>query len=167
MLEVALVLPVVFELIMGTIDFGRYALIEGYMQRVAFENAQLLSVHSEDATDCNAQNAMAHSSNGFTLSEDPNSYLGDGDPIAGTGRQPTVPAAASDLGYSFVYPAGATAAGIANCSGGANSRKTQGGGSNFRIEVELNYALKPWTPGVRFFKSSLPIRADATAYAQY
>jgi hypothetical protein len=142
MVEFALLSPLLFLIIMGTIDFGRLIYTYSAISSAAREGSRLISLRPQETTDCQALGRMLAVGQGFPLTVDPHSVIGDTDPNDPnpTGpNQPQTPTAGS--GYIYIYPSASTSAPQypTNCS----STNPRGG---LQRTVMITYKFKPLTP---------------------
>jgi Flp pilus assembly protein TadG len=137
MVEIAMVLPVFMAVMTSCVDSGRYVYIRATLTHNARTAARLAALTDNRATDCPSLAAAGSSGGGFTISQDPNSKVGD------TGidytSPPTGPPAGS--GYAYIYPAIATN-NTGTCTGGNRT----GAGTPPSVTVRITYLFAPVTP---------------------
>ena len=92
MTEFALVAPLLFLILLVTIDFGRLVYTYGVITSSARDSARALSLKINQATDCSAYQLAEQTANGFQLKPDQASMVGDSNPNSpGGSLQPTTP----------------------------------------------------------------------------
>jgi hypothetical protein len=129
--------------------------------------ARQAALNGNQASDCSAINAVVTSGNGVTLSADPKSILGDGDPSASTApwTTPTV----ANTGYVYIFHAQATAnppgSNCTNSSPGSGSLAARSSGGS--VTAVVNFDFVPWTPLASQLFSKIVLTAQATEQAQY
>ena len=159
--EFALLLPIFLFVTSGMIDFGRYVYTQGVLNGEVARAARLVTLATNQATDCAVFNDVLGSTNGIINAADPHSISGDMAPGAGgpSGSEPSTPPAGQ--GYAYIYPAVATGLPVLfHCSGAARP------GSSL-VTVQLTYTFVPWTPVVSRLASSFIVTASSTQTSEY
>jgi len=104
MTEFALVAPLLFLILLVTIDFGRLVYTYGVITSSARDSARALSLKINQATDCSAYQIAEQTAQGFRLNPDQTSMVGDTNPNRPSGPlQPTTPPPGQ--GYIYIWPA--------------------------------------------------------------
>ena len=147
LVEFAFIAPVLLYLIFGTIDLGRLFYTYSALAAATREGARILTLDSQDQSDCAALTNMKKAGEAFPLLVDPNSTQsaesGHQNPDQDTTGFSPPP---SGRAYVYVYPAAATGDppdDPANCSSLTIVRPH---GSTVWVQAEYNF--NPITPGI-------------------
>lgn len=141
MIEFALVLPVILLLVFFTIDAARLVYTYNSLDSIARDGARTVSLSTQLSTDCLTLQRVIEAGQGYPISTDPNSQVGDSDPNNPAGSlQPTTPVPGQ--GYVYIYPAVApNPPGPSNCNGSPRSAADVQD-----VEVYVDYNFQPLTP---------------------
>lgn len=165
LVEFALVSPVLLMVAFATIDFGRLVYTYAAISSAARDGSRILSLQSEQQSDCLAIQRMEAVGQGFPLHMDPNSLSGDTDPNnPGAPLAPSKPPAG--YGYIYIWPAVAT---TAPQDSGTNCNGNQRGGSQTvkHVAVEIQYNFQPLTPFVASLTSGFVVKTIAVVQVEY
>jgi len=177
MVEFALISPLLFLMMALLIDFGRLIYAFGAIASAAEQGARIVSLHSQQSSDCLAFQRMESVGKAFPLGPDPASTTGNGDPNpppdytpGPTNQNPTTPTPGQGLIY--IYPAvalGSPNPGLpdaaANCGGDGNPRLTASTARD--VEVEITYEFVPITPIVSAFIPGFRVYTVSTTRVAY
>lgn len=161
LVEFAFVAPVLLYLIFGTIDLGRLFYTYAALAAATRQGARILTLDSQDQTDCAALATMEKAGKAFPLLPDPASTQSGESGHQNPDQDPTA-STSPPLGtaYMYIYPAAATADppdDPANCSSQVIVRPH---GSTVWVQAEYNF--NPITPGIsRLIPSGIVIRLVA------
>ncbi len=162
--EFTLVAPLLFLIIFVTIDFARIVYAYSAITSAAREGARVLSLRSQRTSDCLALKTVEGVAQGFTLTPDPGSLVGNGDPN-GTGgaTRPTSPQ--PGIGFVYIYPAVAPQLPQDTYCDSTTSRTFPPGQSQVAVLVQYN-----WRPMISLVSSFIPgftIRAISVVNTEY
>jgi Flp pilus assembly protein TadG len=161
LVEFALLAPLLVLVMLVTIDFSRLVYIYGAISWSAREGARLATLPPQQISDCAALTEAESSAQGFTITPDPSSIVGDSDPNLVTTTTPP-----NGQAYVYVYPAVATAAPVdANCSGSSNRQFPNAAVHDVAVQVEYRYT--PLVPMISTFFPNLTIRSICVTRAEY
>ena len=169
MVEFALVAPVVLLAVFLLIDFGRLLYAYSSISSASREGARILSLKSDQLTDCYAFQQMEKAGQGFRLTYDPNSVTPNNDPnFPGAGHNPIapslIPAGQADV---YIYPAVATASppdATANCASTTPRPVSQ---TTKSVAVEIQYHFTPLTPLVSSIMPNLTLKSISVTETEY
>lgn len=176
MVEFALVAPVFLLAVFLLMDFGRLLYAFSGISSASREGARILSLKSDQFTDCYAFSQMELVGQGFPLVADPNSVAPDSDPNAPpgagspiSGPPPGRPSATvpPGVGYIYIYPAVATAAppdASANCSSNLARALSP---STRQVAVEIQYHFTPLTPIVNVIVPNITLKSISVTQTEY
>lgn len=166
LVEFALVSPLLFLILLLTIDFGRLVYTYGVITSSARESARSLSLKVNQASDCAAFLNAEQFAQGFQLAPDPDSLVGDSNPNAPTGSlQPRRPPANS--GYIYVWPAVAPSAPQdqhPSCDGQARFPTSN---SLKDVAVQIEFTYQPLVPLFGSFTGSFTLKAISVVHTEY
>jgi hypothetical protein len=145
MVEFALLSPLLFLLIMGTVDFGRLIYTYSAISSAAREGARLLSLRPQATSDCLALQRMLAVGQGFPLSVDPHSVAGNSDPNDPNGGPPSPSVPPAGSGLIYIYPAVSRYVSAASPQYPNNCDATSARGQQ-RVTVMITYHFAPLTP---------------------
>ena len=166
MVETALVLPVFLVLLFVTIDLARGAYTWVMMGQDAEVAARQVALSGNQASDCSAITAVATTGNGVSVSADPKSILGNGDPSASPA--PWTTPAQANAGYLYIFHAQATANPPAsNCTNSSPGSGTSAARSSGSVTAVVNFDFVPWTPLASQLLPKIVLTAQATEQTQY
>jgi Flp pilus assembly protein TadG len=163
LVEFALLLPIVLVTILFAVDVGRYVYTYSAISAAVREGARLVATSASLDTDCYAIAMMERVGQGFPLTMDPNSIVGNSDPNNPTGSlQPTNPPAGA--GYIYIWPAVALSTPQeSNCDG-----SQRGGSQTIRhIAVQAKYNFVPFTPLVSQFTGGFFVKTISVVQVEY
>jgi len=161
LVEFALLAPLLVLIMVATIDFSRLVYIYGAISWSAREGARLATLPPQQTTDCAVLTKAESSAQGFTITADPSSIVGNNDPNLSTTTTPPVGQA-----YVYIYPAVATATPVdANCSG--TNRGFPNTNAVHDVAVQVEYQYTPLVPMISTFFPNLTIRSICVTRAEY
>jgi hypothetical protein len=163
MVEFSLVAPVLVMMLFLMIDFGRLVYTYSAMSFATREGARLLSLPSQQQSDCAALQKVEEVGRGFPITPDPNSTVGDTDPaISAGGKAPTPPPAGQ--GYVYIWPAVAPSTPQdTNCNGLPRQLSP-----NIReVAVQCEYTWLPLMPLVSSIMPPIRIRTLSVVQTEY
>ena len=160
LVEFALLAPLLVLIMVATIDFSRLVYIYGAISWSAREGARLATLPPQQTTDCAVLTKAESTAQGFTITADPTSIVGNQDPNLSTTTTPP-----NGQAYVYVYPAVATATPVdANCSG---TNRGFPNASVHDVAVQVEYQYTPLVPLISSFFPNLTIRSICVARAEY
>lgn len=166
LVEFALVAPLLFLILLLTIDFGRLVYTYGVITSSARDAARLLSLKVNQASDCAAFTDAEQFAQGFILSPDRASLVGDSNPNAPTGSLfPTTPP--PNQGYIYVWPAVAPAAPQdqhPNCDGSARFPTSQ---QLKDVAVQIEFTYQPLVPLFGSITGTFTLKAISVVHTEY
>ncbi len=169
LVEFALVAPLLLLMVFLTIDFGRLVYTYGAIAWAAREGARLASLQPQETSDCAIYQSVEAAGQGFPLSPDPNSLVGNSDPNNPTGTlRPTLPPAGQ--GYIYVWPAVSTARpqdSGANCMGRPRSGGSGSGLAIHDVAVQVQFTYTPMVPLIGSFIGTIPIKTISVFHSEY
>jgi len=174
MVEFALVAPLLFLVLLVTIDFARLVYTFGVITSAARDGARTLSLKVNQTSDCAAYGDIAGLAQGFLLSPDPSSIVGNHNPNAPSGPpQPTTPPAGQ--GYIYIWPSVASSTPQdqhPGCDGGPRPTTCPTTGPNgtcslHDVSVEIQYTYQPLIPVFQEFTGSFTIKAVSVVHTEY
>ena len=174
MVEFALVAPLLFLVLLVTIDFARLVYTFGVITSAARDGARTLSLKVNQTSDCAAYGDIAGLAQGFLLSPDPSSIVGNHNPNAPSGPpQPTTPPAGQ--GYIYIWPSVASSTPQdqhPGCDGGPRPTTCPQTGQNntcslHDVAVEIQYTYQPLIPVFQEFTGSFTIKAVSVVHTEY
>jgi len=163
MVEFSLVAPILVMMLFLMIDFGRLVYTYSAMSWATREGARLLSLPSQQQSDCAALQRVEEVGRGFPITPDPNSTVGNTDPaVAGGGKAPTQPPAGT--GYVYIWPAVAPSTPQnTNCNGQPRQLSP-----NIReVAVQCEYSWQPLMPLVSSIVPPITIRTLSVVQTEY
>ena len=161
MVEFALLAPLLVLIIVVMIDFSRLIYIYGAISWSAREGARVATLPPQQTTDCAVLTKAESTAQGFQVTADPSSLVGDQDPNLVTTSPPP-----NGQAYVYVYPAVATATPAeANCSSASNRQFPNAQVHDIAVQVEYRYT--PLVPLISTFVPNLTIRSICVARAEY
>ena len=166
-MEFALVAPIFILGIFLLIDFGRLLYAYSSISSASREGARILSLKSDQFTDCWAFTQMEKVGEGFPLLADPNSVSPNNDPhVPGPGNNPTTPPPGK--GYIYIYPAVSTVSPPDQSPQCTNLNQPRAVSSTTRsVAVEIQYSFRPLTPVLSSLLPSLPIMTISVTQTEY
>jgi TadE-like protein len=142
LVEFAFVAPVLLFMIFGTIDIGRLIYTYSALAAATREGARILTLDSQDNTDCAALVEMEQAGKAFPLLADPKSNYNDE-----TGHQNPDQDATGytqpPLGTAYIYIYPSATADPSNCTTGPIVRS-----HGNTVWVQAIYSFNPITPGI-------------------
>ena len=165
MVEFALVSPLLLMITFVTVDFGRLVYAFTAISSAAREGARIVALDSQNQTDCLALRRMEQVGQGFPLTVDPNSLVGNTDPNnPSPPLQPSTPPPGK--GYIYIWPAVATAA---PPDQGTNCDGAQCGGSQVvkHVAVSIIYNFVPLTPLPSQITTGFQIKTVSVTEVEY
>ena len=166
MTEFALVAPLLFLILLVTIDFGRLVYTYGVITSSARDSARALSLKINQATDCSAYQLAEQTANGFQLKPDQASMVGDSNPNSpGGSLQPTTPPPGQ--GYIYIWPAVATASPQDQHPGCDGQARLPASAQLKDVSVQIEYTYQPLIPVFQDFTGSFTIKAISVVHTEY
>lgn len=168
-MEFALVAPILVLSIFLLIDVSRLLYAYSSISSAAREGARILSLKSDQATDCYAFAQMEKVGQGFTILADPHSVDPDNDPnYPGAGNNPS---SSVPLGqaYAYIYPSVSTGSPPDATPGCGNSSTAPRAVSSTTksVAVEIQYHFTPLTPLVGALVPSLTLKTISVTQTEY
>ena len=172
LVEFALVAPILVLAIFLLIDFSRLLYAYSSISSAAREGARILSLKSDQFSDCYAFQQMEKVGQGFPLLADPNSVNPDNDPNVpapglprAPGNNPTPPLPGQ--GYIYIYPAVATGS-PPDGSGCSNPNTPRAVSSTTKsVAVEIQYHFTTLTPLVSAFLPNITLKTISVTQTEY
>jgi hypothetical protein len=146
-------------LLFATTDVARAGYTWVMMGADAEAAARQVSLTGNQATDCTAINATTAGGNGVSISADPKSIAGDGNPASSPA--PWTTPSQANTGYLYIYPATATVTPPASHCAGTSAR------SSGQVTAVVNFDFVPWTPFASQLFPKITLIAQATEQTQY
>ena len=161
--------PILVLSIFLLIDFSRLLYAYSSISSAAREGARILSLKSDQATDCYAFAQMEKVGQGFAILADPHSVNPDNDPnVAGAGNNPssTVPLGQA---YAYIYPSVSTGNPPDSSPGCGNASTPNRAVSSTTksVAVEIQYHFTPLTPLVSSLLSNLTLKTISVTQTEY
>ena len=156
MVEFAMVAPIFLFVLFTSIDISRLLYAYTAISSAARDGARTASLPSALYSDCLIIQKVELVGQGFPVTMDPNSVVGNSDPNNPTGAlQPTIPPA--NRAYAYIWPAVATAAPPDNnCNSPVAPRAISQ--SVKQVAVEIQYRFIPLFPLVSFFSNNFVVK---------
>jgi len=164
LVEFALIAPLLFLVLLLSLDFGRLVYTYAAITWAAREGARLVSLKPQQNTDCPVLQRVEQVGRGFPLTPDPKSLVNNSDPNNPSGAlQPTVPPAGQ--GYVYIWPAVATAVPQdLHCNGAARAISP----TARDVAVQVWYTYQPLVPlFASFLPASLTIKTISVVHTEY
>jgi Flp pilus assembly protein TadG len=162
MVEFALLAPLLIVILFLLIDFARLVYAYGAVSWAARESARVVSLEPQNTSDCGALAIAEQTAQGFRLSADPNSRLGNTDPNApGAPYAPSTPP--SGQGYIYIWPAVAGADPDHNCNGSTR----QVSSTVQDVAVQVKYTYLPMMPLISSIVPSFTITTISVVHVEY
>jgi Flp pilus assembly protein TadG len=165
MVEFALVAPVLFIIVFLLIDFARLIYAFGSIAWATRQAARVVSLQPQATSDCLAFSIAKQTANGFGLSADPNSVVGNTDP-----NNPGTPGPTTNIpagtGLIYIWPAvasGPDPASAATCSG--STRQISPTVQDVAVQIKYKYA--PLMPLIASFVPSFTITTISVVHTEY
>jgi Flp pilus assembly protein TadG len=155
MVETALTLTIYLMIIFAVVDLGRAIYYRNAATRAADAAARVMTLPSQRTTDCTAQAQAVQAGNGLSISLDPSSVYGNGDPRTGGASPPT-----TGQGYIYLWPALAQSAGT--CTAGSGHTRAAG-----TVVAQVTIAFQPWTPLISQVVGQIRITSDSALQTEY
>lgn len=171
LVEFTLVAPLLFLVMFLTIDFARLVYVYGAISSATREGARVLTLKSQLQSDCLALQTAGSVAQGFSLSQDPGSLYGNGNPNnpAGATYAPSTPP--SGQGYIYIWPAVATPAGCDNATRTRPypaSAPGPGGQPPLKeVSMQIQYRYVPMLSFFTTFVPPLTIKAISVVNTEY
>jgi hypothetical protein len=165
LVEFALVAPIFLLSVFLLVDFGRLLYAYSGISSAAREGARILSLKSDQFTDCYAFAQMEKVGQGFPLNADPNSLDTNNDPNLPTaGYNPTSPVPVGK-GYIYIYPSVSSSAPTdVNCTSSTARRVSA---TTKSVAVEIQYHFTPLTPLVGSIIPNITLRTISVTQTEY
>lgn len=166
LVEFTLVAPLLLLIIAVTIDFARVVYTYSAISAAARAGARTLSLKDQETTDCKVFQTVEAAAQGFSLTADPNSVVGDANPNGGAGTGPATPPPGQ--GYIYIWPAvssGSPGDSPATCGGSGQPRFPANQVRDVAIEVQ--YGFRPWVSIVADFVPTLTIKTVSVVQTEY
>jgi Flp pilus assembly protein TadG len=166
MTEFALVAPLLFLILLVTIDFGRLVYTYGVITSSARDSARALSLKINQASDCSAYQLAEATAQGFQLAPDQSSMVGDSNPNSpGGSLQPSTPPPGE--GYIYIWPAVATATPQDQHPGCDGQARLPASAQLKDVAVQIEYTYQPLIPVFQEFTGALTIKAISVVHTEY
>lgn len=166
LVEFTLVAPLLLLIVAVTIDFARVVYTYSAISAAARNGARTLSLKDQDSSDCQVFKTVEASAQGFNLTADPNSVVGNANPNTGGPTGPSTPPAGQ--GYIYIWPAVSTGQppdSPGTCSGSGSPRVT---GNQVRdVAIEVQYGFRPWISIVADFVPNFVIKTVSVVQVEY
>jgi hypothetical protein len=155
LVEFSMVAPVFLIIIFAAVDISRLLYTYTAISSAARDGARTASLQTAIYSDCDIIRELEVVGQGFPVTMDPNSIVGNSDPNNPSGPlQPTTPP--PNVGYGYIWPAVATAAPPdANCESGNQRAVSQ---TVRHVAVEVQYHFMPLTPFIGQITSGLIVK---------
>jgi len=164
LVEFALIAPLLFLVLLLSIDFARLVYTYGAIAWATREGARLVSLKPQQNTDCPVLQRVEQVGRGFPLTPDPKSLVNNTDPNnPSPPLQPTTPPAGQ--GYIYIWPAVATAVPQdSHCSGAARAISP----TARDVAVLVQYTYQPLVPLFQsFLPSTITIKTLSVVHTEY
>jgi len=167
MVEFALLSPMLFMMLLLTIDFGRLVYTYGAVAWATREGARLASLTPQQSSDCAVLQRVESVGRGFPIIADPNSIRNNTDPNnPGPGPAPTLPSAGQ--GFVYIYPAVAATPPDTNCDGiPANLPRPTATGNVRNVAIQVQYGYQPLVPLLSSFVPNITVRIISVVRTEY
>lgn len=163
MVEFALVAPILMIVVFLLIDFARLIYAYGAVSWSAREAARVVSLQPQNTSDCLALQTAEQTAQGFRLSADPNSIVGNTDP-----NNPGTPGPTTTIqpgtGLIYIWPAVATAP---NPDVSCNGSTRQVVSTVQDVAVQIKYRYQPMMPLISSFIPSFNITTISVVHTEY
>jgi Flp pilus assembly protein TadG len=155
LVEFALVSPIFLLIIFSAIDISRLLYAYTAISSAARDGARTASLSGSVFSDCQIIREVELVGQGFPVTMDPNSIVGNSDPNNPSGAlQPTTPP--PNVGYGYIWPAVATGdPPDLNCN---SSTQRAISPSVKHVAVEIQYHFVPLLPFVNTFAPNLIVK---------
>ena len=155
LVEFAVVSPLFFLVIFSAIDISRLLYAYTAISSAARDGARTASFTGSFYSDCQIIQEVELVGQGFPVTMDPNSLVGNSDPNNPAGTlQPTTPP--PNVGYAYIWPAVATAdPPDAHCTSSAQRAISP---TVKHVSVEIQYHFVPLLPLVNNFTTNVIVR---------
>lgn len=156
LVEFTMVAPFFLIILFMAVDIGRLLYAYTAISSAARDGARTASLQVSLYSDCQIIKNIELVGQGFPVTMDPNSIVGNSDPNNPSGAlQPTTPP--PNVGYAYIWPAVATAdPPDANCNSPINPRSISQ--TVKHVEVEVQYHFTPLTPFVSALASNIIVK---------
>jgi Flp pilus assembly protein TadG len=168
LVEFALVAPIFVIGIFLIIDFGRLLYAYSSISSAAREGARILSLKSDQFSDCYAYQQMEKVAQGFVMQADPNSLATNDDPnYPGTDHNPS-PNVPLGTAWVYIYPAVSTASPPDASPGCTNANTARSVSSTTRsVAVEIQYHFMPLTPLIGNILPDITLKTISVTQTEY
>ena len=163
LVEFAIVAPVFLVILFLLIDFGRLIYTFGAISWSTRQAARVVSLQPQATSDCLALHTAEGTAQGFRLTADPNSVVGNTDPNnPGTpGPTTNVPAG---TGMIYIWPAVASAPNPDATCDGSNRNVSP---TVQDVAVQIKYAYQPLMPIISSVVPSFTITTISVVHVEY
>ena len=163
MVEFALVAPVALIIIFLLVDFARLVYAFGAVSWATREAARVVSLQPQSTSDCLALQTAEQTAQGFQLSADPNSIVGNTDPNNPGSPGPTT-VIPPGKGLIYIWPAVATGP---NPDVTCNGSTRQVVATVQDVAVQVKYSYQPMMPLISSFIPSFNITTISVVHTEY
>lgn len=155
LVEFAMITPIFLLVIFMAIDISRLLYAYTAISSAARDGARTASLTTAQFSDCQIIQEVELVGQGFPVTMDPNSIVGNSDPNNPAGAlQPTTPP--SNMGYAYIWPAVATAnPPDSNCNSASQRAISP---TVKHVAVEIQYHFVPLLPLVNNFTNNIIIK---------
>lgn len=155
LVEFALISPIFLLVMFSAIDISRLLYTYAAISSAARDGARTASLSSALFSDCQIIQEVELVGQGFPVSMDPNSIVGNSDPNnPGGALQPTTPP--PNAGYAYIWPAVATTdPPDGNC---ASTQQRAISPTVKHVAVEVQYHFTPLLPFVSSFAPNIIVK---------
>jgi Flp pilus assembly protein TadG len=155
LVEFSLVAPLFLMIMFFAVDMGRLLYAYTAISSAARDGARSASLGTSLYSDCPIIQEVELVGQGFPVTMDPNSLVGNSDPNNPSGAlQPSTPPA--NMGYAYIWPAVATAdPPDSNCTSTTQRAVSQ---TVKHVAVEIQYHFVPLTPIVSSLMPSVIVK---------
>ncbi len=155
LVEFALVSPIFLLIVFSAIDVSRLLYAYTAISSAARDGARTASLSGSVFSDCQIQKEIELVGQGFPVTMDPNSIVGNSDPNNPSGAlQPTTPP--PNVGYGYIWPAVSTGdPPDLNCNSSSQRAISP---SVKHVAVEIQYHFVPLLPFVSTFAPNLIVK---------
>ncbi len=155
LVEFALISPLFLFIVFSAIDISRLLYAYTAISSAARDGARTASLSASLFSDCQIIQEVELVGQGFPVTMDPNSLVGDSDPNNPSGSlQPTTPP--PNVGYAYIWPAVATADPPDNYCNSSQQRAISP--TVKHVAVEVQYHFTPLLPFVSTFAPNIIVK---------
>jgi Flp pilus assembly protein TadG len=163
LVEFAIVGPIFLVIFFLAIDFGRLVYTFGAISWSTREAARVVSLQPQATSDCLALHTAEATAQGFPLTADPNSVVGNTDPNNPGTPGPTVTPPAG-TGLIYIWPAVASGPNPDVTCDGSNRNVSP---TVQDVAVQIKYAYRPLMPIISSIVPSFTITTISVVHTEY